>query len=48
MENEASMVGATVAALYRQPQRKTIQAEQREQDTAQDMSQDMSQDDPSS
>jgi hypothetical protein len=37
MENEAGIVGAAIAVLYRQPQAGKA-AEQTEQDTAQDMS----------
>jgi polyphosphate glucokinase len=40
MENEAGIVGAAVAALYRQPQADDAAAEQREQDTAQERSED--------
>ena len=39
MENEAGIVGAAVAALYRQPQVDEA-AKQTEQDTAQDMPED--------
>ena len=39
MENEAGIVGAAVAALYRQPQWTRL-LQQTEQDTAQDMSED--------
>jgi hypothetical protein len=39
MENEAGIVGAAVAVLYRQPQADAA-AEQTKQDTAQDMYED--------
>jgi len=40
MQNEAGIVGAAVAALYRQPRTDDTAATQTEQDTAQDLSQD--------
>jgi hypothetical protein len=40
MQNEAGIVGAAVAALYRQRETDDAAAAQTEQDTAQDLSQD--------